>query len=111
MVPIPAIKYRTVRVVWYPDHLVEGALSGMGLARGGLVECLEINCPAWCPVLLWADHHGRAPQCWLSNWDRFQYTQPDVLVKLSFDISIPVYRYGSWLVGGYRVSVGVNVQL
>ena len=56
-------------------------LHVVGLKCGTQVEGLEVYCPPWFAILLWADNCLMAPGDQFSNWYWFDDTKVDILIK------------------------------
>ena len=111
MIPVPAVYHRLDGAAGNGRRQVEGGVHGVGLSESSSVECLEIYSPSGGSITLWADHHSRAPSCWLSHGHRLKYTQAYITVQLRFDLFHPVNRYGYRLVDSDRFGFGVSVKL
>ena len=58
------------------------------------VQLLKVNSSSKATITFFNDHHGAAPDCWITNWYRLYFTILNISVQISFGLFSPVN--GNW---------------
>ena len=90
VVSVPGVKYGLLSAMGDGPCLMEGGLGVVGLSGCMEVECLEVHCSARFSILLRANYHSMTLCDRFANWDRFDYTKADNLVRPGLDLLSPV---------------------
>ena len=110
VVSVPGIEYGLIGAMGDGPCLMEGGLGVVGLSGCMEVEYLEVHCSVRFSILLRADYHSMTPCDWFANWDRFDYTKADILVKPGLDLFSPVKWDRQGLMLGHRGGLQDNHQ-
>ena len=111
VVSVPGIEDGLLGAMGNGPCLMEGGLGVVGLSGCMEVECLEVHCSVRFSILLQANYHSMTPCDRFANWDRFNYTKTDILVKPCLDLLSPVKWDRQGLMMGHRGGLWVNHQL
>ena len=75
------------------------------------VQWLKVYCPPGFAILFGTDDHPVAPSYRFTYWDFFKDAKPNILVKASLYLRLPVQRYRDRRVVGNRLGSGVDLHV
>ena len=90
VVAIPRVEDGLLGSAWNGSGLVEWGWAVVSLARGVLVQGLEVDGPPERPVLLGAYDHSVAPSDGRVQGDLLQHAKADVSIQACLDFFLPV---------------------